>query len=897
MKDICWILLMLSRRQLQRGLVGLLGMTIAIALNLHPWVSLANQSLDALLQQSRQRYEAGQLDTAKSLLQTVQQQAIGEGNSVIAAIALSNLALIHGDQGNWDAANRAIATSIDQLQTAPQQPKTLSVLAQSLNVKSRLQLAQGQGEAAFQSATEAQKLYRRVGNLTGDIQSQLRQAQALQSQGFLGRAYKEILEPLGNQLDKQPDSTTKIWGLRSLGEAISLFGSLTEAQDMVQKSLILAQRLQNLEEVAASKLTLANLLYVNIRDIRRISNLRSRDRQRLQQDTDRALALYQDVAASNSPNRLRAQLNQLALLVDSSRYSEALQLVNQLQPQQLNATLSSDRTGIALRLNLANSLLRLQRSLAAEQTASVKSLTATDNINPTVTLALLNTSVQQAEALNDARLQANALGNLARAQEQQQQLDLAQTTTEKAILTAQTANALDQIYRWLSQLGRLQEAQGDRQGAIASYTQAINTLRNLRGDLLGINSEALAVDQESLEPVHRQLINLLLPKDGSQPPEDVFKRTRDIIESLQLEEINNYLRAACLQSQVAIDEIPVPQATKVVYPMILRDRIAIIVSATGQTPKLYTQNVPQAQVEAAVRKLQVGLRNRISLEYQEPSQQLYQWLITPIEPELKAQQTQTLVFVLDGAFRNIPMSALSDGTQFLIEKYSIASTPGLTLTSPQPLQAKALSGIGFGLSQERPNPSDPSRPFAPLEFVKTELTEFQSEIQPATINVDEQFTREQFDQILRKSQAPIVHLATHGQFSSNRDQTFLLAANGVINIDELAFALGAGGTTRKTAIELLVLSACETATGDDRAPLGLAGMALKSGARSTLASLWKVNDEATSLLMQQFYRELASRQVTKAEALRRAQQSILENPLFRRHPYFWAPFILVGNWL
>jgi CHAT domain-containing protein len=94
-----------------------------------------------------------------------------------------------------------------------------------------------------------------------------------------------------------------------------------------------------------------------------------------------------------------------------------------------------------------------------------------------------------------------------------------------------------------------------------------------------------------------------------------------------------------------------------------------------------------------------------------------------------------------------------------------------------------------------------------------------------------------------------------------------------------------------------VLSACETAIGDDRAPLGLAGIALKSGARSTIASLWKVNDTATSLLMQRFYKELATRQVTKAEALQKAQQAILADPQFRRHPYFWAPFILVGNWL
>jgi len=140
-------------------------------------------------------------------------------------------------------------------------------------------------------------------------------------------------------------------------------------------------------------------------------------------------------------------------------------------------------------------------------------------------------------------------------------------------------------------------------------------------------------------------------------------------------------------------------------------------------------------------------------------------------------------------------------------------------------------------------------------------------------------------------------LATHGQFSSSRDQTFLLASDGVIDIDQLAKALVARDNARTSAIELLVLSACETAIGDDRAPLGLAGIALKSGARSTVASLWKVNDAATSTLMQRFYQAVATRRVTKAVALQQAQKAILADPQFRSHPYYWAPFILVGNWL
>ncbi len=855
---------------------------ITIACVTHPWGGQASESVEALLQQSRQRYEAGQLNEARDLLQQVQQQSQGTENSLVRAVAFSNLALINSQQGNWNAANQAIADSLGTLKTVANSPAKTGVQAQILNVQGRLQLAQGNAQTALQTWQQAASLYRQIGNPNGEIQSQLRQAQALQSLGLYARAYQQVLLPLQGRLQQQPDSTMKVAGLRSLAEAMGIVGILTTAEETATTSLTIAERLKDPAEIAASRLTLANLLYARIRELRSASSLKSWQREELQRDTTAALTLYEQIAATRSPNRLRALLNRLALLLDNERTTDVVQLVTSLQPEIV--TLPADRTGIEARLNFANSLLRLQKA---------------SGTSPTDITALLTTTVNQARQLNDPHLIANALGNLGRALEQNQQLATAQTVTEQAVLLAKVANASEQIYRWSAQLGRLQEQRGDRPGAIASYTQAVNTLRTLRSDLLGINAETLLVDQETLEPVHRQLVSLLLPKDGSQADSATLRRTREVIESLQLEEINNYLRAACLQSQVEIDKVPVPQATAVVYPIILPDRIAIIVSATGMEPRLYTQPIPQQTVETTVKELQEGLRNRISLEYKQPSEQLYQWLIQPIETELQQQKVETLVFVLDGAFRNIPMAALSDGQQFLVEKYSLATTPGLKLTSPQPLQAKALSGVAFGLTEARtiPLPNGRSQSFTELPFVEPELKDLQAEIQPATVQLNQQFTRAQFQTLLQRSQAPIIHLATHGQFSSSRDQTFLLASDGVIDIDLLSLALGAGSDSRTTPIELLVLSACETAIGDDRAPLGLAGIALKSGARSTVASLWKVNDNATSILMQRFYRELATRQVTKAVALQRAQRAILDDPQFRRHPYFWAPFILVGNWL
>ena len=864
------------------------GLAIAlstIALSLYSSNSTAIEATETLLQQSRQRYDAGQLNEAKDLLSKVQQQSQASGNRLIGAIALSNLALIESDQGNWKTANQAIADSLQSVRSSSDGSKNPLVLAQILNVQGRLQLAQGNAQSALQTWQQSAKLYRQNGNSNGEIQSQLRQAQALQALGLYARAYQEILFPLRDRLQQQPDSDTKVWGLRSVADTIAVVGSRTDAEKVAQTSLTIAERLKNPSAIAASQLTVANLMVGRIRETRSTGSLGQEDAQ-IQRDTQQAIALYEKIAALPSPNQLRAQLNHLTLLLESDRLPEAAQFANSLQPALLQ--LAPDRPSIEAQLNFASSLLRLQK---ATQTTDA-------SITP-----LLMATLDRAKALNDPRLLSNALGHLARSQEQDRQVSTAQTNTEQAILLAKAVNAPELVYRWSAQLGRLQERQGDLADAIQSYSQAVETMRTLRGDLLGLNADAQLVEPETLEPVHRQLVSLLLPKDGSQPSSTTLKNARDIIESLQLEEINNYLRSACLQSKVEIDSIltssKISQQTAVIYPIVLPDRIALIVSAAGQETKLYTQPVAQATVEATVKALQSSLRNRISLGFKQPSEQLYSWLIQPIEATLNQQKIETLVFVLDGALRGVPMAALSDGKEFLVEKYSLATTPGLKLTNPQPLQAQALSGIAFGLTEARSVtlPNGGSQSFSELPFVKPELEDLQKEIKPSVVEMDQQFTRAQFQQLLQKSQAPIVHLATHGQFSSSRDQTFLLASDGVIDIDQLASALGARDNARTSAIELLVLSACETAIGDDRAPLGLAGIALKSGARSTVASLWKVNDAATSILMQRFYQAVATRRVTKAVALQQAQKAILTDPQFRRHPYYWAPFILVGNWL
>ncbi|MEL7054029.1 MAG: CHAT domain-containing protein, partial [Cyanobacteria bacterium J06588_5] len=269
------------------------------------------------------------------------------------------------------------------------------------------------------------------------------------------------------------------------------------------------------------------------------------------------------------------------------------------------------------------------------------------------------------------------------------------------------------------------------------------------------------------------------------------------------------------------------------------------------------------------------------------SKQIYDWLIAPAETALEENEIKTLVFVLDGQFRSIPMAALYDGDQYLLERYGVALTPGMKLLGPHFQNPKPLQALMLGLTEARGG-------FSALPGVKTEIEQVAASVN-AQVLFDQDFTQENLATEIERVPFPVLHLATHGQFSSDLAETFLLAWDEKISIGDLDGLLRSR-REQSEPIELMVLSACQTAEGDDRAALGLAGMAIRSGARSTLATLWSVNDNSTAALMTEFYRELATGELTKAEALRRAQVKILQKNEFS-HPYYWAPFVLIGNWL
>ncbi|MEQ9371316.1 MAG: CHAT domain-containing protein [Coleofasciculus chthonoplastes F3-SA18-01] len=831
------------------------------------------------LEQGIAAFEAGRFAEAAQFWQQAAQEYEAKRDRLNQALSLSYLSLAYQNLGQVQDAEQAISQSLDLLQHQDNwESGGLAILGQALNTQGRLQLTKGQAEAALDTWKQATDAYSRAGDETGKLGSQINQAQALQTLGLYRRAQTR-LEQANQHLQAQPDSLLKVQGLQSLGIALQELGDPKTSQTLLTQSLAIAQNLNPTPDTSPILLSLGNVA----RDL---------------QEDDKALDYYQKAAknASNSLIQIKAQLNQLSLLIDSEQNETAIALLPQIQVSL--ATLSPSRAAVYAQVNLADSLMRMGSDVETCHGTSGCQLVGaglTDNVTPETGSAkalttnsaiaqLLAKAIQQARQIQDAKAESYAIGQLGKLYEQKQQLAEAQKLTQQALSLIPGINAGDIAYLWEWQLGRILEKQGNIKDAVAAYTVAVETLRSLRSDLIALPNLQFYF-RERVEPVYRQLVGLLLKSDPSQKN---LQKAREVIESLQLAELDNFFRNTCTQAQSQqIDQVD-PTAA-VIYPIILPDRLAVILSLPGQPLRHYETQLPEAEVNNAfvqLRKfLNPVLSNKQRLRY---SQDIYDWLIRPIEAALADNEIKTLVFILDGALRNLPMAALYDGEQYLIEKYSVAVSPGLQLLEPRALDRERLQALIGGLSEERGG-------FSALPGVELELKKISDQV-PSEMLFNQEFTTTTLKQEISDVPFPIVHLATHGQFSSEVEDTFILTWEGQVNVNDLDQLLQVREREDSQPIELLVLSACQTATGDQRAALGLAGVAVRSGARSTLATLWSVRDESTAQLMAEFYQYLTQAENSKAESLRQAQLSILKNPKYE-HPYYWAPFVLVGNWL
>lgn len=701
------------------------------------------------------------------------------------------------------------------------------------------------------------------------------------------------------------------------------------------------------------------------------------DKQVIDDQSKLAAEYYEQVVQeSSSPiQKIQAQLNLLSLLLDYeqwiTRNKEAyvqepidewqksqitLQVSNLHQLQTQIDNLPPSHNKFYAKINLAKSLMKL---LAMGEHSSFKSLKTAEGEEKILTSQvienLLEKTADQACKLGDKRAESYAWGYLGRhSYEKSEHKDdklaqdfllKAQNWTQKALILAEElaqkdknkgkeANygkaAKDIAYQWQWQLGRVLTKQGKlnkdkepkkRQQAIAAYQVAVNILESVRSDLTSFNNPDLQFSfRDSVEPVYRELVDLLLPynektKDGQSTPssqndlqqvkeaQEALQQAQKVIEDLQVAELENFLRCRLTNTKLVpiykvIDEQNLNAA--VIYPIILKDRLEVILKLPHEDELIRYTNpkVGKSQVESTAKKLLLQIeQGNVGEDKTAYYQEVYGWLLRDAEYYLDKKQVKTLVFVLDGALRNIPMAALHDGNHYVIEKYSVALNLGTQLTAPKVLQKGKYKVLAAGVSKATDGLKE-------LPWVPDELKAIEDKV-PGQVKVlcDDfntcgirEFNTETLKEQIKAQPFDVIHLATHGVFSSSPDKTFLLASNKRFYLNEMSDLFRHREETRPDIIGLLVLSACQTAKGDSRAVLGIAGVSVRTGAMSTVASLFDAVDDSTAILMSAFYSKLATPNLTKAEALQQAQIDLLNQEKYQR-PQKWASFVLVGNWL
>lgn len=454
----------------------------------------------------------------------------------------------------------------------------------------------------------------------------------------------------------------------------------------------------------------------------------------------------------------------------------------------------------------------------------------------------------------------------------------------RRMLEVQSQGGLGSLFRLEWQMARLCRAEGEAEEAMEWFSHALAAVEQAMVET--------GEGKESAGELYREAADLLLESAGELGTEEErqgrYERARQVMERFRADEVEEYFRDECAERRLARAQRveATTQGTAVMYPILFRDRVEVLLALPGGMERLVLK-VGREEFTEAVIEFRRLLEKRTTQEFLTAAWRLNQWLMAPIQEVLRAKGVGTIVHVPDGVLRMIPLGALHDGTQFAAERYSIVVTPGLTLLDPRPVGRRRVRSLVCGLTRSREGEAE-------LHHVADEMAHVGT--RRGRRMMDREFRFGVVEKELRNGNYELVHIASHAQFEREARNSFIQTHDRRMGLDELE-RLIRPGQYRGTAVELLVLSACETAAGDDRAALGLAGVAYKSGARSVLGSLWHVNDQATAELMRQFYRAWTARpEVTKAEALRRAQLELLKDRRFR-HPCYWAGFVLIGNWL
>lgn len=628
---------------------------------------------------------------------------------------------------------------------------------------------------------------------------------------------------------------------------------------------------------------------------------------------DRSLELTR--TKNDRSSQMRSLLN-LIQLYYRPKYSNLPDNSNKAEPALQEAlTLLNSIPDSSNKVYAVIDLAELDQPVSSINYTSFQAQCLPRKLNEWQVEKLLQKAVFIARGIKDSRSESFALGKLGHLYECRKDYDKALDFTKQARLAGdQNLRAKDSFYLWEWQAGRIYKAQAKESEAIAAYESAIATLEGeggIRANLLITQRDLQFSFRDTITPLYREFAQLKLERAealliASLEYQKELDSALNAIDSLKLAELQNYFGNECVFTVFEperVDDLE-REDTAVFSSIILEDRTAIVVSLPNSDQEVKANSERRFKrlvwINDSKKLTEEIKRFRIEIQkfydptdaFLTPAQNLYNSLIRPFASDLTRTKIKTLVFIQDGLLRSVPMAALHDGEEFLVQKYAIATTPGLRLTSPKPLNFPSLRTLALGLTEAT---TVDGEEFKALGNVTDEIDGVIKLFPGSKKLLDEQFTPESLEQELKQTVYPIIHIATHGHFGTIPEDSFLVTGNNEkITITQLESDIRRFSKSTEP-VELLALTACQTGIGDDRATLGMAGITVQAGVRSALASLWYVDDAFTQELVAKFYDNLRS-QMSKAEALKEAQKALI-NQNKNIHPAKWASFILIGNWL
>ncbi|WP_204153422.1 tetratricopeptide repeat protein [Leptolyngbya sp. CCY15150] len=832
-------------------------------------------------------YEKKEYLTAITYYNGALENFIRLNDSLNVALVLNNLGVAYRDSGDYPQA----LSSYEEALELRRGIGDASGEATTLNNIGELHVSRGEYAQALEHYQAALEIFERENNTQG-IAATYHNLGALHdelNQNTLALDFYDQALILRRRIDNQQGLGQT---LNNIGLVLEEEGDFAQALDMYQQSLIASQQAEN---IIGEATTLNNIALLHVKMEQPGRGLDS---------INQALGIIQQV---DDPAREGNMLDSLGTIYrDLGRYDDAMQAYQ----QALFLLRQADNRPIErAALSHIGSLLDVQGEAELAILFYKQSVNVTEGIRENIRSLPNDFQQSYTESVADTyRRLADLLLQQNRILEAQRVLDLLRVQELDDYLQDVRSTAESDIDYWQIETELL-----------ALYQQVLNEAAELRqlqsqpfDELTDSERERLSELRDASVAVQERFFD-----DFRDRPE-VDAAIRLIRESTQGQnlELDSY---AQLQDELQA----MPQRTVVLYPLILENRLELVLVFPDAPPLRFPVNVSSTELNQAIVEFGQQLTTR-DPNIEAIAQQLYTWLIEPMDETLTQQGVESIIYSPDGALRYIPLAALHDGEQYLAQRFSISHITADSLTDladppreNQRLLAAACADCSFSFTV-----AESPYNFSDLPFTETEVINLANQYPDASVLINQDFSLSDLEDRLGSSE--IIHLATHAAFVTSLPQEsfFVLGSGERISLRDIR------RRWNLNHVGLIVLSACQTAVGSVELGsgiefLGLGHQLQTAGAQSVIASLWQVSDDGTQVLMNAFYAAL-NNGYSKAESLQRAQialitsdTSVLEGdrgdatieiidsrtgqPLERStdlaHPYYWAPFILIGNGL